>query len=1025
MNQIEIEDLRKAIQMTLSGNNQEISASNQYFETAKNSVSYLDSLFFIVLDDKMPSIKLAAATVVSKALKDTITANVAPYDLKRIKLDIIEAVTFYMDNKILRKKLEEILKTLVESQYPENWPDLLDLVINKMTSASETKELYGSLKVIYNVVSAFKHSAEERRKPLQLLLEKLFPYLEHLALTNIQKNDPEFMIILNVIVKTFLNANFAQLSSYFNPQLLKVWLLILKWGWEYNDKEVPAPATKWNDMYKIEKLVPIELKVNSMQTLVRLVQIFNVPNYENKEMLETFMAGLPALLESCINYLGNVIRANESHQPYFYSFNCCIAAYRFLFYTMQMHHKEIEFLTKAQIEAIFYDYAIYDLQINIFEHTLYVDDENQYLISDKNEHNEPVMKMKRAAADLLTVLCKYDKEFLNNFFLFCQSVLQTSVNPKTQRIVNDRFKEGILYGLENILEYLPKSIVESIDELLNTILIPALGAQSELLRARSASIIARLVEGDIEMNETAFNVCATVCQALSDKSLYLKVKALKALGNIVTIDLCQEMLKKDLVNIIENIFELMKLINMEDIVDSLKNIVIGFSDDIKPFAMDLLNNLLSTFWETVSNFEQEGDKDDELGPKSEQINTIESCVVTITQIMLADLDQSIYINSKKWLFDILFLLFCNEDFRQTIDNGLDLFNVYLYKLKQYDMEVLNFFMIINYTILGVKFNSKDLTVSGFSEIEKRFLGANLFSIKDCNVALDRYIGIYGNYVQKAGDQIINLKDSMGFSYLKYYFDVVDFLTSLGLSESTDIELITSLRMVSYWFENHCQQLKNGYPAFLEEISKYLINYLRLKRNPGFTCIVLQKVCRMLYLDADMFLSIWKKLNSYEEIIYALFGNLEDFEDPNEKEELLLGILGLYRLPAEAFPTIIPMSSLVKETHNVVISLAEADNKEKTQTSEKREVQVDMHKMPEESDDEEDGNWDEEEYLEELEIDYDDPFDNLSPIIELKSMLEHIENTNPKYFITIIGELSPTEKKNLTDCFDYFMNKENK
>ena len=1023
MNTIEIEDLRKALQMTLSNNNQDINQAEQYFQTVKDSPTFLDSLFFIVVDEKMTNVKLAAASIVSRELKNTMNMTSNPYDLNRIKNDIIEAVTFYMENKALRKKLEDILKTLVESQYPNNWPNLLDLVINKMTAANQTKELYGSLRVIYNVISAFKDCVDEKRKPLHLLLDKILPYLENLALTGIKNNDPNFITILNVMVKTFLSANFSELSPYLTPTSLKLWIMVLKWGWDYNSNEAHQPGLTWDDMYKIDKLTHVQLKINSIETLVRLVQLFNAPNFYNKALFQTFFEILPFLLESCLTYLGNVIKANENQEPYFYSFNCCVSAYRFLFYAIQLHYKVSEFLTKAQIEIIFYDYVIYDLQINLFEHNLFIEDENQYLYSEKIERNEPVMRVKRTAADVLTVICKYEPEFMNNFVTFCQNCIQHSVNPRTSQKINDRFKEGVLYGLENTIEYIPKHFLKNIEWLLDSTLIPALNSESELLKARSASIITRMDEGDITNKTTAFNLCAAVCQAINDKSLYLKMKALNALGNIVTIDICQEMLKKDLMIIINNIFDIMKSFNMEDIVDSLKNVVIGFNEDIKPFAMNLLNNLLTTFWEVIENFEQDGDKYDELGPKSEQINTIESCVVTITQILLADLDQSIYVDSKKWVFDILFQLFCVEDFRQSIEYGLDLFNVYLYKLKSYDTEILNFFMVINYTILGINFNAKDVTVAGFSDIEKRFLGSNLFSIQNNNTSIDKYLGIYGNYVQKAGGQIIELKDGMGFSYLKYYFDVVDKLTALGLGDNTDIELITSIRLLCYWFENHCKQLKEGYPVFLEEVSKYILNYLNLNRNPALNCIVLQKICRMFYLDAELFLNIWKKLNSYEKILYTLFGSLESFEDPSEKEELLLGIIGLYRLKPELFPSIIPMSSLVKEMYNVVMALTEADNKEKTQSSDKRDVQVDKNKMPEESDEEDDDSWNEEEYLDEKDIDYDDPFDQINPVLELKTTLEHIEKTNPTYFITIIGELSGTEKNSLIDCFSYFSNKD--
>ena len=75
MNTIEIEDLRKALQMTLSNNNQDINQAEQYFQTVKDSPTFLDSLFFIVVDEKMTNVKVAAASIVSRELKNMVQKN--------------------------------------------------------------------------------------------------------------------------------------------------------------------------------------------------------------------------------------------------------------------------------------------------------------------------------------------------------------------------------------------------------------------------------------------------------------------------------------------------------------------------------------------------------------------------------------------------------------------------------------------------------------------------------------------------------------------------------------------------------------------------------------------------------------------------------------------------------------------------------------------------------------------------------------------------------------------------------------
>lgn len=77
---------------------------------------------------------------------------------------------------------------------------------------------------------------------------------------------------------------------------------------------------------------------------------------------------------------------------------------------------------------------------------------------------------------------------------------------------------------------------------------------------------------------------------------------------------------------------------------------------------------------------------------------------------------------------------------------------------------------------------------------------------------------------------------------------------------------------------------------------------------------------MLFLNAKITLNIWTKLNYRETIIYDLFGNLWLFKDEEELEILLMGFIGLYKLPQEDFPDIIPFSSVVRETYNIILKL---------------------------------------------------------------------------------------------------------
>ena len=1009
-------DIIQALQCLLTGHNNDIQQAESFFDNARQNSSLLQELLKVIMTDFPPDIKICAANIIAKELKNALNKENIGFDLNSLKENIASLITLYLDMKPLRKKLEEVLKYLVDLQFPNYWPNLIDHVLSNMKAATETKELYGSLRVIYSIFGAIKHYSKEKREPLILMHHKIFPYFENLALNGIKKNEPDFLIILHMLVKIFSVSNSLELNQYFNEQSLKIWLIILKRGWEYKDEQPNNPVMEWDDMCDVDSQLISKLNRNSLEAISRLTQIFAKNTNHTKSLENTLFAAVRALMDSCLKYLGLVVQGNETQKPIFHSSYCVYTAYKFLFYSLQLNRNLGQFIDDSTIDIIFYDLAIYDLQISIFEHQLYTENVQQYIMSEEDERNEPVMRVKRAVADFFSLLCKYDEGFIANYMAFLEKAVQESVNIKNpQMIVNARFKEGLLYGFENIIEYLPKSFINNPDYLLRNILLPCLNEKEDLLTARACSIIARLEDAEITSEETAFKLCQSVCKTISSDSLYLKVKGLGALGMIVRYEMCQSLLKKDVSYIINNIFEIMKQVSTEDVIENLKSIIINFYEDIAPFAQELLENILTTFWEVLNEVDFKNSDDEEFWIRGDAYRILGSCLVTISQILLADLNSQIYIDSKVWLLDIVKAVFCNKALDGLLDQTLDLFNIYLFKLNSFDQTILDMFMVINYTILGIPQNNPE----SWSITEKTFINEGLMEQQINCLPLDRYLGIYGNYVQKAGDRLMPMKTADGINYLRYYFDVIDKLGEFGSNENSDYELIGSLRMVCYWVENQHQLLKDKYSFMLLEISKYLSGFLNMNRK-NLLSVVLQKICFFLYIDASYYLQIWKSQNVYEPFLFALFGNLDLFVNATDKNVFLMGVIGILNLKPEEFPQILPIDSLMKETFNAAIYITQADDLNTNKLDDESKV---TGGMDTESDEDDDETWNEEDYMEEVgDIDYSDPFEKVEPILELKDTLEKMEIVNEKYFLEVIEALPKHQNPNLKDCFDYFEKK---
>lgn len=64
------------------------------------------------------------------------------------------------------------------------------------------------------------------------------------------------------------------------------------------------------------------------------------------------------------------------------------------------------------------------------------------------------------------------------------------------------------------------------------------------------------------------------------------------------------------------------------------------------------------------------------------------------------------------------------------------------------------------------------------------------------------------------------------------------------------------------------------------------------------------------------------------MIYELCGSVKLFESANEKEILLIAIVGMNRLPAEQLVDV-PLSWLANKSYSICVELVKGDNKDKT------------------------------------------------------------------------------------------------
>jgi hypothetical protein len=1033
MNHEEVQTIQCGLALTLDPVNQNFAMAEDMLAKLRFSSTFLNSLTLLISRNDTPNnIRIAASSVLCRELNWAYTQEFFPYDLSILKGQIIGMIALYFEQRVLKDKFEEILQVLVQKEYPVNWEGLLEMSVSQIKQAKDPKQLYGALTILYSIFHAYKFQINEDRLPLNLLIPQVFPYFEHLLVTGLKEPSREFLPILLILLKTFYSANYIELNDYLTTNVIKIWSFAAKTILERGMLPQEAkPARNWSEMCELEKREEFKVKKAALDVLNKLAQHVSSRSSQFPTIADDFLIVLPSLIDSMLNFINsaNFIfglkpenNQNISEFMRVCTANCVAQAYSFLRYAFKINFSVKEIFSVALSEFIIYEIAIYSFQVNEFELELYSENQAQYVYSENNETNDPVMHIKRSAAEVLTIVCDYEPEMAKEFARFVIVTSSTLVNPRNNQPVGERFIEGLLYGLQKVIGSSRKLLSGGIEEIVTNLLLPQLNATqtSEFTKARICSVI-QIINSTQACNEqTLRNLSACICRCLgSNDSLFCNLKALYALAAIVGNDVVPPMLIKDLDFIFEHIFALMRKIHLDETLVSLNAIIGAFGCEVRPYAHKLLASLLENFWSIVNSSEDLSKEEDETtAERSEQIDAIESSLNTMADILMLELPQSFMKECKQWIIDIFSFMIECKGLRQIFEAALNLFNVYIYRVESIDDDLWFFYPIICYALVGRPTNTLQVSFENLSVLQARLMKADLTGllIPDLTFSFEIFLALLGNFVQKGKQFILVARDFYNKSFFEYIFEISDQLIQNGLGEHIDLDLICAVRVISLLSENCLPELRSNIPVY-EEIIKYLANFLNLERDKTLKVVALQKICLLLYMDASLFMHISGKLGLRQRLLYQLCGLVDLFENSSEKEILLMGIVGIYRLPSNQLFDI-PLIWLSNESYSVCMDLKREDMRD-LPSSKNGDIEVESGIYVNDENEEDDESWHEDDYLEEKSLDYKDPFEDVVGVLELKATWELIEQRDPHYFQTIINELNSTKRKDMLDCFSYF------
>ncbi|KAH9304497.1 hypothetical protein KI387_008901, partial [Taxus chinensis] len=309
---MDLPSLAVILQAALSPDPHERKAAEESLNQYQFTPQHLVRLLQIIVDGNCD---LAVRQVASIHFKNFIGKNWAPHepgeqqkispaDKAAVRENLLQFIARVPP--LLRVQFAECLKTIINADYPEQWPSLLTWVKHNL----QDQQVYAALYVLRILSRKYEFKSEDERTPVYLIIDEAFPPLLNIFNRLVQVVNPTLEIaeLIKLICKIFWSSIYLEVpKQLFDPNVFNAWMVLFL---AMLERPVPAEGQP-TDPEQRKSWEWWKVKKWTVHIMNRLYTRFGDPKLlkpENKPFAQMFQKHFAGKILECHLNLLNVIR---------------------------------------------------------------------------------------------------------------------------------------------------------------------------------------------------------------------------------------------------------------------------------------------------------------------------------------------------------------------------------------------------------------------------------------------------------------------------------------------------------------------------------------------------------------------------------------------------------------------------------------------------------------------------------------------------------------------------------------------
>ncbi|KAJ9659855.1 Nonsense-mediated mRNA decay protein 5 [Neophaeococcomyces mojaviensis] len=594
-------DLRTTIQHTLSADQSTRQQAELALKSAEQQQGFIDQLLSLVEAEQDPGIRLSTAVYlknrVSRAwpTENPVHQPIPEVDRKPFRDRLLPVLANSQPQ--IRAQLVAILQTILQNDFPKNWPEFMDITIN-LLGEQTPNHVFAGLQCLLAVCRTYRFMSGQERQNLDKVVEAAFPRILAIGSRLVDETSLEGAEMLRIVVKCYKHAVYYEL-----PKPLQTHQATVDWCTLFLriiTKEPPASALM-EDIDEREQNHWWKSRKWSYANLNRLFVRYGNPNGLSSDQKKDYDAFSK-------NFITNF--APEILKGYLQEIEKWVGGHHWL--SKPSLSYTLIFLEECVKPAATWEHLKPHLD-NLIKHLIFpvlcqsdedlemfTDDPPEYLHRKLNYYEES-SSPDMAATNFLVALTKSRKTQTYAVLSYVNEVVTRYESaPEDQKV--PREKEGALRmigSLATVILGKKSPIADQVEYFFVRHVFPEFQSPHGFLRARACNTLEKFEQLEFKDQNNLLLIYTSILKCMADPELPVRVMASLALQPLIRHEVIRTAMQQNIPQIMHQLLKLANEVDVDALANVMEDFVEVFSEQLTPFAVALSEQLRDTYLRIV------------------------------------------------------------------------------------------------------------------------------------------------------------------------------------------------------------------------------------------------------------------------------------------------------------------------------------------------------------------------------------------------------------------------------------------